>query len=73
MSDEFNKQAIEELKKLGENVSAEAVKAVFKIAELYIKDTENKYDDMLLVALPKLQEVVLSFVDKISEENKVAE
>lgn len=73
MSEEFNKEAIEELKKLGENVSAEAVKTIFKIAELYIKDTENKYDDMLLVALPKLQEVVLGFVDKISEEHKLAE
>jgi hypothetical protein len=68
MSEELKEQVKAELLKLGENVSAEAVKSVFKIAELAIKDSENLFDDMLLPALPKLQEVVLGFVDKISPE-----
>lgn len=67
MSEDFKEQAKQELLGLAENVSAEAVKTVFKIAELAIKDSENKVDDMLLVALPKLEEVVLGFVDKIKE------
>lgn len=66
-SEEFKAQAKQELLGLAENVSAEAVKTVFKIAELAIKDSETMVDDMLLPALPKLQEVVLGFVDKIKE------
>lgn len=73
MSEQLKEDIKKELLKLGENVAAEAVESVFKIAELAIKDSENKYDDMLLVALPKLKEVTLGFVDKIAPENEIAE
>ena len=67
LSDEFKEQAKQELLGLAENVSTEAVKTVFKLCELAIKDSETKFDDMLLPALPKLEEIVLSLVDKIKE------
>ena len=67
LSNEFKEQAKQELLGLAETVSAEAVKTVFKICELAVKDSDNKFDDMLLPALPKLQEVVLGFVDRIKE------
>ena len=73
MSEQLKEDIKKELLKLGENVSAASAKAIFKIAELAIKDSENKYDDMLLVALPKLEEVVLGFIDKIAPENELAE
>lgn len=73
MSEQLKEDIKKELLKFGENCAAEAVETVFKIAELAIKDSENKYDDMLLVALPKLKDVTLGFVDKISEDNVVAE
>lgn len=71
MSDQLKEDIKKELLGLGENVAAEAVKRVFKIAELAIKDSETKYDDMLLPALPKLQEVVLKYVDKIAPEEEL--
>lgn len=68
MSEQLKEDIKKELLKLGENVTAEAVTSVFKIAELAIKDSDNILDDMLLPALPKLKEVVLSYVDKIAPE-----
>ena len=68
MSDQLKEDIKKELLGLGEDVAAEAVRRVFKITELAIKDSETKYDDMLLPVLPKLQEVVLSYVDKIAPE-----
>ena len=73
MSEQLKEDIKKELLKLGENVSAASAKTIFKIAELAIKDSENKYDDMLLVALPKLEEVVLGFIDKIAPENEIAD
>lgn len=67
LSNEFKEQAKQELLGLAETVSTEAVKSVFRLCELVIKDSDNKFDDMLLPALPKLQDVVLGFVDKIKE------
>ena len=71
MSDQLKEDIKKELLGLGENVAAEAVKRVFKIAELAIKDSETKYDDMLLPALPKSQEVVLNYVNKIAPEEEL--
>lgn len=67
MDEKLKEEIRAELLTLAESVSTEAVKTVFKITELAIKDSENKFDDMLLPAIPKLQEVVLGFVDKIKE------
>lgn len=67
ISEKFKEEAIQELLGLAEVVSGEAVKTVFKLAEIAIKDSDNKFDDMLLPALPKLQEVVLGFVDQIKK------
>lgn len=71
MSEQLKEDIKKELLGLGENVAAEAVRRVFKIAELAIKDSENKYDDMLLPALPKLEEVVLKYVDKIAPDEEL--
>lgn len=70
MSEQFKEEAKKELLCLGEEVAAVTVKRVFNIAELAIKDSETKVDDMLLPLLPKLEETVLQYVDKISPDVK---
>lgn len=70
MSEQFKEDAKKELLCLGEEVAAVTVKRVFNIAELAIKDSETKVDDMLLPVLPKLEEIVLHYVDQISPDVK---
>lgn len=70
MSEQFKEDAKKELLCLVEEVAAVTVKRVFNIAELAIKDSETKVDDMLLPVLPKLEEIVLHYVDQISPEVK---
>lgn len=66
MQDETKKELIE----LAENLSADAVEAVFKILEIEIKASENKIDDAILPFLPMGKSFVLKYVDKIDgEEN----
>lgn len=68
-----SKQALEilskRLKARGLDVAEDAVKVlveeVFGSVEEIIKLSENKYDDMLLLALPKAQQVLLGYADKI--------
>lgn len=57
-----------ELLKLAENVSKEAVESIFKIAEIAIKKSATKYDDMILPALPLIKEKIDEVLDKIHEE-----
>jgi len=57
-----------ELLKLAENVSKEAVESIFKIAEIAIKKSATKYDDMILPALPLIKEKINEVLDKIHEE-----
>lgn len=57
-----------ELLKLGEKLTKESVESVFKIAEIEIKASENKIDDMALVLLPQIKSFVLNAVDKIDGE-----
>lgn len=68
MSEAFKEEAIKELRKLGELVSRNAVETVFKITESAVKDSENKFDDLVIAFLPKLKETVLMYIDKISED-----
>lgn len=70
MSEQFKEDAKKELLCLGEEVAAATVKRVFNIAKLAIKDSETKVDDMLLPVLPKLEEIVLHYVDQISPDIK---
>lgn len=71
MSDELKDGIKAELLALGEETAAAAVEHAFNIIELVIKDTDNKFDDLLLPIMPKLKEVVLSYVDKIDPNNKI--
>lgn len=73
MSEQLREDVKKELLGLGEAVAAEAVKRTFKIAELAIKDSKTPVDDMLLPALPKLEEIVLKYIDKISPDEKLGE
>ena len=41
---------------------------VFKLVEIVVKDTENKFDDMILPVVPAIKEYVLKLLDGISEE-----
>lgn len=57
-----------ELLKLGEKLTKESIESVFKIAEIEIKASENKIDDMALILLPQIKSFVLNAVDKIDGE-----
>lgn len=68
LTDEAKEQIKAELLKTGEVVSKEAVEMVFKLIEIVVKDTENKFDDMILPIVPAIKEYVLKLLDGISEE-----
>lgn len=65
---ELDAEIKDELLKLAENVSKEAVESIFKIAEIAIKKSATKYDDMILPALPLIKEKINEVLDKIHEE-----
>ena len=64
-----SKSLVELLKEKGLDVAEDSAKmiieAVFEFAESAVAKTENKYDDMLLAAIPLLKPMVLGLVDKI--------
>lgn len=68
LTEEAKEQIKAELLKTGEVVSKEAVEMVFKLIEIVVKDTENKFDDMILPVVPAIKEYVLKLLDGISEE-----
>ena len=57
-----------ELKKQAENLTEDAVNAVFAIIEKYIETTENKIDDAVIPFLPTAKAFVQKFVNKIDGE-----
>lgn len=65
---EFDPEVKDELLKLAENVSKDAADSIFKIAEILIKKSTNKYDDMLLPALPFIKEKVMELINDIHKE-----
>lgn len=64
----MNQDTKKELFKLGEKLTKESVESVFKIAEIEIKASENKIDDMALLLLPQIKSFVLNAVEKIDGE-----
>lgn len=68
MNDKMKEDIKKELLIMAENCSKDAVEGVFKIAEVAIKDSENKVDDMLIGCLPVLKNLVLKYVDEISKD-----
>lgn len=64
----MNESTKKELLKLGEKLTKESVESVFKIAEIEIKASENKIDDMALILLPQIKSFVLNAVSKIDGE-----
>lgn len=65
---ELNEELQAELKKQAENLTEEAVNAVFAIVEKYIETTENKIDDAVIPFLPTAKAFVQKFVNKIDGE-----
>lgn len=65
---EFDEETKAELLKLAEKVSRESLDSAFKIVEIAIKKSANKFDDMLLPALPLIKEKIVEIVDKISDD-----
>ena len=63
-----NEDIKKELLVMAEKVSRDAVDSAFKIIEIAVKASENKFDDMIIAALPLLKETALKYIDKISEE-----
>lgn len=69
LTDEAKKELKNEALTLAENEAKAAVEFVFKMIEIIIKDTENKFDDMLLPAMPMLKEKVMELADNINKED----
>lgn len=75
MSDkaEMKKEILDSLKARGLDVAEEAlaelIEGVFDVAEMLIVKSENKFDDMALVVLPKLKELALKALDKLDGED----
>lgn len=65
---EMNEEMMAELKKQAENLTEDAVDAVFAIIQKYIETTENKIDDAVIPFLPTAKGFVLNFVEKIDGE-----
>ena len=65
---ELNEEVKAELMKQAENLSEDAVNAVFAIMTKYIETTENKIDDAIIPFLPMAKGFVLKFVEKIDGE-----
>lgn len=64
---EFDEETKAELLRLAEAVSKESVESAFKIAEIMIKKSTNKFDDLLLPAVPFIKDKVISLLDNISD------
>ena len=56
-----------ELLRLAEAVSKESVESAFKIAEILIKKSTNKFDDLLLPAVPFIKDKIIDLLDNISD------
>lgn len=65
---ELDPEVKDELLKLAENVSKESLESTFKIAEILIKKSTNKFDDLLLPALPFIKEKVMALLENIHQE-----
>jgi hypothetical protein len=54
---------------VAEEMTAQIVKATFKILPVIAKSTPNKFDDLLIPVLSVLEPKVLALVDKIDGED----
>lgn len=54
---------------IAEDQVAALVESVFELAEAVIKESDNKFDDLLLVAFPQVKSLLLDQVDKIDGED----
>lgn len=61
----MNPEIKDELLNLTENISKDSVISIFKIANILIKESGTKLDDLLLPALPFIEEKVLNLLDNI--------
>ena len=64
----FDEETKAELLRLAEAVSKESVNSAFKIAEILIKKSTNKFDDLLLPALPFIKDKIVDLLDNISDD-----
>lgn len=64
----MNEETKQELKVLAENLSEDAVNAVFAITESFVKNSPNKIDDAVIPFLPMAKSFVLGLVEKIDGE-----
>jgi TRAP-type C4-dicarboxylate transport system substrate-binding protein len=69
---DLKKVLVEKLKDKGMDIAEDAAKdvieAVFETAEEVVKETENKYDDLLMAAFPAAKAALLELADKIDGE-----
>lgn len=66
------KDLAEKLKAKGFDVAEDAAKLVFDCTIDWVNEsvvlTENKIDDMIVIAIPKIKEIAHGYIDKIDGE-----
>lgn len=67
---ELDPEVKEELLILAEKVSKESLDATFRIAEILIKKSTNKFDDLLMPALPFIKDKVSEWIENIHKEEE---
>ena len=69
---DLKKKVVEKLKAKGmdiaEDLAMDVIDVAFEVAEEAIKESENKYDDMLLPAMPLAKSKLHELADKIDGE-----
>jgi hypothetical protein len=70
---DFKDQLLEELKGKGLNIAEDAlaslVEAVFDAGVKYVQNTENKFDDLVIAAVPSVKGLLLAELDKLDGED----
>lgn len=67
LTEDAKAQIKAELLKCGEEVAKDAVDTIFDLIEIVVKDTDNKIDDTVLLALPAIRKYVDKLLDGISD------
>lgn len=70
---DFKDELLKQLKDRGLNIAEDAlaqlVEAVFDAGVSYVEATENKFDDLIIAAVPSVKSLLLAELDKLDGED----
>lgn len=68
LTPEAKEQVKTELLACSEKVAKDALATIFTLIEIVVKDTDNKFDDAVLLALPTIRKYTENLLDGISDQ-----